>query len=391
MTTTSSRHGDGVGRRGAQRSVSRARSLRTGGARPARALAGPAGVVQRIGQVAGLATVEPVVEGAASAAPTATASAAVRAWLIQNPAAGQDSWDAQVRAATSALRAAGWDVTVRRTARPGDATTFARQAVGAGCDVVVVAGGDGTVHEALQGLAGQRRTALAVLPGGTVNVWATELGVTGHQAAIAREIARGRRQAVDLGRVNDRYFLMMASAGFDAAANAEVAGSLRRLKRWAGIVPYAISALATALRFRGQAVVLNIDGETIASRLLMVVAGNTRLYGGIAEITYQARADDGLLDVCVLTGRGPLDLARRLWSVLRRRQYADPAIVYRKARRVVLDPVLPLRVQADGEDIGLTPATFSVVPGALEVIVRADVPPGFLGEPEDAVTGERPA
>ena len=389
--TTTSRPGDGVVRRWAQRSVSRGRSLRTGGAGPARALAGPAGVVRRIGQVAGLTPAEPAPQGATFDAPAATADATMRAWLIQNPAAGQGSWDAQVHAAVAALRAAGWDVTVRRTAGRGDATTFARQAVAAGCDAVVVAGGDGTVNEALQGLAGQRRTALAVLPGGTVNVWATELGVTGHEAAIAREIARGRREVIDLGRVNDRYFLMMASAGFDAAANAEVAGALKRLKRWAGIVPYAISALATALRFRGPAAVLDIDGETIASRLLMVVAGNTRLYGGIAEITYQARADDGLLDVCVLTGRGPLDLARRFWSVLRRRQYADPAIIYRKARRVVLDPVRPLRVQADGEDIGLTPATFTVVPDALEVIVLADVPPGFLGEPEDAGTGERPA
>ena len=391
MATTSPRHGDGTRQHGARRFASLRRLRRPGGEAARPGLMSPAGVVRRIQQVAGLPAVEAARDEVAAAAPAVTAAAGVRAWLIQNPAAGQGSWDAQVNAAVATFRAAGWDVTVRRTAGPGDATAFARQAVAAGCDVVVVAGGDGTVNEALQGLAGQRRTALAVLPGGTVNVWATELGVTGHEAAIAREIVRGRREAIDLGRVNDRYFLMLASAGFDAAANAEVAGALKRLKRWAGIVPYAISALATALRFRGSVAVLDIDGEPIASRLLMVVVGNTRLYGGIAEITYQARADDGLLDICVLTGRGPLDLARRFWSVLRRRQYADPAIVYRKARRVVLDPVRPLRVQADGEDIGLTPATFTVVPDALEVIVLADVPPGFLGEPEDADAGERPA
>ncbi|MGN6675392.1 MAG: diacylglycerol/lipid kinase family protein, partial [Thermomicrobiales bacterium] len=112
-----------------------------------------------------------------------------QAWLIVNPAAGQDDWHAQVRAAQDTLAGAGWAVEVRETAGPGDATRFAREAVAAGLDVVVVAGGDGTVNEALQGLAEQRRTALAVLPGGTVNVWATELGADEHEADLAARIA----------------------------------------------------------------------------------------------------------------------------------------------------------------------------------------------------------
>ncbi|HEU5327748.1 MAG: diacylglycerol/lipid kinase family protein [Thermomicrobiales bacterium] len=304
-----------------------------------------------------------------------------QAWLIVNPAAGQDDWHAQVRAAQDTLAGAGWAVEVRETAGPGDATRFAREAVAAGLDVVVVAGGDGTVNEALQGLAEQRRTALAVLPGGTVNVWATELGADEHEADLAARIAEGRRRTVDLGRVNDRYFLMMASAGFDATASAAVGASafLGRLKRLAGPVAYACAAIMTAARFRSRRVALDIDGTPVGRRLLMLVAGNTRLYGGIAEITPRARADDGLLDVCVLAGRGPLDLLRRAWSVLRRRHAADPAIDYRRARRVVLDPRTPLRLQADGENIGVTPAVFTAIPAALDVIVLSDTPPGFLG------------
>ena len=325
-------------------------------------------------------------EGSTAAAtePATNPAAPTRAVLIQNPAAGQGDWQEQVDAAAATLRAAGWEVTLRQTARAGDATVFAREAVAQGCDVVVVAGGDGTVNEALQGMAGQRRTALGVLPGGTVNVWATELGADEHEADIARRITRGRRYPVDLGRVNDRFFLMMASSGIDAEANALVdeVTLLKRLKRLVGPVPYAISAAITAIRYRGRPAVLDIDGRPVARRLLTLVIGNTRLYGGIAEITYQARANDGLLDVCVIGGRGPLDVVRRLVSVMRRRHYVDPAIDYRKARRVVLDPVRPLRIQADGEDIGQTPATFTVVPRALEVIVLSDAPPGFLGEGE---------
>ena len=309
----------------------------------------------------------------------------IRAWLIENPVAGQDDWAEQIAAARATLEAADWQIELRQTARAGDATTFAREAVAAEADVVVVAGGDGTVNEALQGLAGQRTTALAVLPGGTVNVWATELGASKDEADLARRIVRGQRRTVDLGQVNDRYFLMMASVGFDAAANAVVSGGglLARLKRLAGPVAYGIAALLTAARFRGQRAVLHIDGAPISRQLLMLVIGNTRLYGGIAEITPQARADDGLLDVCILSGRGPLDLVRRAWSVMRRRQATDAKIDYRRARTIVFNPKEPLPLQVDGEDIGTTPATFQVVPDALDVIVLSDTPPGFLGAKED--------
>ena len=142
-------------------------------------------------------------------------------------------------------------------------------------------------------------------------------------------------------------------------------------------------ALLTAARFRGRHAVLYIDGKPFRRQLLMLVIGNTRLYGGIAEITPQARADDGLLDVCILGGQGPLDLARRAWSVVRRQHATDPKIDYRRARKIVFNPREPLALQVDGEDIGTTPATFRVVPEALDVIVLSDTPPGFLGAKED--------
>ena len=311
---------------------------------------------------------------------------APRAWLIENPTAGQSDWTAQIQAAGATFREAGWEVLQRQTEKAGDAAEFAREAVSQQADFVIVAGGDGTVNEALQGLAGQRQTALAVLPGGTVNVWATELGIVKDEADIARRIVAGRRHVIDLGRVNGRYFLMMASVGIDAEASALVSDLpfLKRLKNLAGPIAYAISALLTAARYRGRRVTLTIDGQTMNRRLLMLIAGNTRLYGGIAEITHRARADDGLLDVCVLTGRGPLDLLKRLVAIFRRQQLSTPGIDYRRAHQIVLTSPQPLRIQADGEDIGTTPATFDAFPDALEVVILAGTPPGFLGVQEEA-------
>lgn len=307
-----------------------------------------------------------------------------RAVMIQNPAAGQDNWQEQVEAALTTLREAGWDVTLRETTGQGDATQFAREAVADKVDVVVVAGGDGTVNEALQGLAEQRTTALAVLPGGTVNVWATELGVGDDKTKVAARIAEGRRRTVDLGKVNDRYFLMMVSAGFDAEASAKVSDTpeLKKLKRRAGPLAYALAALQTLRGFRGKPVLVNVDGHPARHRALMIIVGNTRLYGGIAEITYQAHADDGMLDLCILTGQGPLDLLRRAVTVVFRRHRQNPHIDYRKAKRIVLESQRPLHLQADGEDIGTTPATIQVLPSALDVIVFPDTPPGFLSAEE---------
>lgn len=303
-----------------------------------------------------------------------------RAVMIQNPAAGQGNWQEQVEAALTTLREAGWDIALRETTGQGDATQFAREAVEDKVDVVVVAGGDGTVNEALQGLGEQRHTALAVLPGGTVNVWATELGVGEDKTKVAERIAAGRRRSVDLGKVNDRYFLMMVSAGFDAEASAKVAETpgLKKIKRRTGPLAYALAAMQTLQNFRGRTVQLTVDGQQARHKALMIIVGNTRLYGGIAEITYQANADDGMLDLCVLTGHGPLDLLRRAVAIVLRRHRQDDKIDYRKAKQIEIRSPQPLRIQADGEDIGSTPATIRVLPAALEVIVFPDTPPGFL-------------
>ncbi len=317
-----------------------------------------------------------------------------RAILIQNPAAGQGDWQEIVNAAEQTLREAGWEVTRRETTGQGDATTFAREAVADQIDVVVVAGGDGTVNEALQGLAGQRHTALAVIPGGTVNVWAKELGSGDDAGAVATKIVQGQRRAIDVGNVNDRYFLMMVSAGFDAEASAKVSETpeLKQVKRHAGPVAYALAALSTLRNIRGHRLTITIDGQIIQRKALMVVVGNTRLYGGIAEITDQAIADDGLLDLCVLSGQSPLDLVRRAAAVVLRRKRQDPDIDYRKATQITLDAPRPLYLQADGEDIGQTPATIQIKPAALEAIIFPDTLPTFLqAHPDNAPTTEQEA
>jgi YegS/Rv2252/BmrU family lipid kinase len=289
--------------------------------------------------------------------------------------------------AVQALRVCGWTLMVRTTAHPRHATALAREVVARACDVVVVAGGDGTISEAVDALPGTP-TALAVLPLGTGNVWAAEIGLVrapGVQppaavVAAARAPARGRRREVDVERcvVSDdgarrgraRHFLLWAGAGLDARlVRAVEQGPAGALKRRVGNLAYGVVALPLAWRFGGERVTVELDGQRLESQVLMVhVANASRYAGGRVRLAPQARVDDGRLDVCVFRGEGFGQTARHAWAVLRGRHLRSAAVVYRGGREMmVAGSSLP--VQVDGDAIGRLPMTNTVVPRALRVCV----------------------
>lgn len=285
-----------------------------------------------------------------------------RALLIVNPAARGAPPIGKLRAAAEALN--GWETSLNETSAAGDATDMAREAARMGIDVVVACGGDGTVNEVANGLAGSE-TALAAVRGGTANVWAKEIGLPKDPAKAIGLLPNGDRRTVDLGLAGDRYFLLMAGIGFDASIVQRVSSSL---KRRLGAIAYAIPAIGRAFGHRAVEADLVVDGEPKPSPLYWLLLGNTRNYGGVLGLTHMARTDDGLLDVCLLQHGGPPRLAwLALWALFKRHQHRAE-VVYEKVRSLdVQTPGLP--VQIDGEYLGETPMTFSVAPGALHVIV----------------------
>jgi YegS/Rv2252/BmrU family lipid kinase len=299
----------------------------------------------------------------------------VRALIVFNPTAGQaGSLEQDLRAAQEVWRAHGWTVDLQPTAGPNDATRIAREAAQQGYDVVVAAGGDGTVNEVVNGLAGTR-TALAALPIGTVNVWVRELGLPLQPRAAAEAFLSARVQQIDLGRANDRYFLLMAGVGFDAAVTAEVRSEQ---KRRLGILAYFIRIAVLAFRFQGSRATITVDGRRMRARVLLVVLGNSQLYGGFVKLTARASLNDGLLDVCVIRGKSPWIAPLRLLSVLMRRYNLDPEVEYHRARSVRIEAPRPLEVQVDGDHIGHTPMVFEAVPGALYALLPQALPTSDL-------------
>ncbi|MCI0890561.1 MAG: diacylglycerol kinase family lipid kinase, partial [Chloroflexi bacterium] len=236
-----------------------------------------------------------------------------------------------------------------------------------GIDAVVACGGDGTMNEVANGLAGSE-TAMATVRGGTANVWAKEIGAPKDLGEAVRVLVNGEPHSMDLGLAGDRHFLLMAGIGFDASIVQHVSP---RLKRWSGALAYAVPTVLRAFSHRSFDAELVVDKEALSTPLYWLLLGNTRNYGGILNLTHQAKADDGLLDFCLVQHGGLPRLAwLAIWALLRRHQ--DRAeVVYRMFSSLeVRTPGLP--VQLDGDYFGETPMTFSVAAGALRVLV----PPG---------------
>ena len=231
---------------------------------------------------------------------------------------------------------------------------------------MIAAGGDGTLNETLNGLVGSG-TALAPLPIGTVNVWARELALPRDIRALAELLPSLPRYRVDVGRAGTRWFLLMAGIGFDAAV---VAGLQAHDKRRLGMLAYAMRAFAIARQYRGVRVRMVLDGRVIRRWALMIVLGNTPLYGGVMQLTEHARFGDGVLDVCIIRGSSIIDLARAAGAaLLLRRASIDPRMEHLRARDITIETRKPLPVQVDGDLLGQTPMQFTVADRALTVLM----------------------
>lgn len=297
-----------------------------------------------------------------------------KALIIVNPAARRLPPRSRLEAAVDTLGARGWSVDVAHTQHPGHATELAQQASAGGYDVAIACGGDGTINEVVNGLAGSR-TALAVIPGGTANVWAGEIGVPRDPVAAVRAVLAGTTRHVDLGRVNGRSFLLMVGIGFDGQAIRALSPAL---KRRLGAAAYVLAGVKEGLTFRGQPVLLDMDGEQLVVNLLLLVVGNTRNYGGVVNLTPRAYADDGLLDVCLFEGSTLRHMLLHLARGLTGRHVGAPRVTYRRVSRLEVSSDTRLWSQVDGELFAPTPLLIEVTPRALPVKVPAGRQPAIL-------------
>ena len=295
----------------------------------------------------------------------------VYAVIITNPASGSYAQHEDgLKGDMEFLRRQGWKVDLRLTKEAGDATRLAREAVAEKVDIVVAAGGDGTINEVIQGLAGSE-TALAVLPFGTVNVWSREMGIPLDGSGAREVLLHGKKRRIDLGQMNDRYFLLMGGIGLDGEiAHAVEKKGLKRL----GVLGYLLTSIWYGSGYPGFRVQLKFGGRVIKTRALQIVIGNTQLYGGgTVKFTWQAKCDDGLLDLCIVHGSNLLGRAFVIIDFLLRRKQRRQGVESETCDSIEIRTRKPVAIQLDGDAVGYTPATFHAVPDALSVIVPIDV------------------
>ncbi|MEO8456556.1 MAG: diacylglycerol kinase family protein [Chloroflexota bacterium] len=301
--------------------------------------------------------------------------------IIINPVAHNMPAPNRLREAEQWLIDEGWDVTVEETTGPGTAEHIAARAAERGIPLVIGCGGDGTVGEVANGLVGTGST-MGTIPGGTSNIFAREIDLDKKPLEAVQRMVYGERRLIDTGVTGNRHFVLFAGFGIDAAVTQTVP---LRVKSRLGAAAYAMSAAREALRWRGQPIVVRLDGVERWLNVLQAFAGNTRLYAGITKITPAAVADDGKLDVCVYSGRGKIDIVFHAARTLLQMHRNSSKVIYGRASKIEFEWEYPLPVQLDGDPLPDCPREINVAPLSLSIATPAGVAsPIFSRPPQQA-------
>ncbi len=283
--------------------------------------------------------------------------------MLTNPTAGGGRGHRVAAVAVTRLREAGFAVHEIRGRDAAEALELARRAVAEGTQTLVVCGGDGMVHLAVQALA-NTATSLGIIPAGTGNDVARYLGVPRRDPAGAVDVVVGSHvRSIDLARAGETYFVTVMAAGFDALVNERA----NQMTRPQGNLRYTLATFAELRTFRPLQYELEMDGEKHRLSAMLVSVGNGPSFGGGLRITEGASIDDGWLDVVWFSPMSRVELVRtypRLYngSHVRHRCYH-----HRRVRSVTVcsEGVV---AYADGERLGSLPVTVDVAPSALRVI-----------------------
>lgn len=295
----------------------------------------------------------------------------MRICVIFNPAARGD----KARHFRDWLDGIAAECSLKPTQRAGDARRLAAEAVAENFELIVAAGGDGTVNEVVNGLAdapdGLAKARLGVLPLGTVNVFARELKIPARLEGAWQVLKQAREMKIDLGRAEfsedgkpqQRYFMQLAGAGLDARAIELVSW---KLKKSVGPLAYVVAGFQ-AVTEKQPRIEVSADGKKIGGELALF--GNGRLYGGPFEIFPSADLSNGLLEACLLPSVNVPSLLRLAPGFIARRKLSEHRVQRLRAAKFELTSLTPAAFELDGEWIGHLPVTFSVDRQKLRVVV----------------------
>ena len=290
--------------------------------------------------------------------------------LIVNPVSGRDQASDLLPAVNERLRAALGEVEIVMTVGEGDGETIARRASEEGCRRIVVAGGDGTLNEALNGVAAAgalEDTTFGIIPLGTGNDFAAVLGLPEDAAAAADRVAAGGARRVDLGVLDERVFVNASAGGFLGEVSDAVTPGLKTV---AGRMAYLIAGAGVLVDFDPPTLDASLDDELFrARRCQLFVVCNGRTIGGGHQVAPRARLDDGLLDACLVDASAATEFVTLLRRMSNGEHLDDPRVTYRQFREGELAFDRVIKVNTDGEARQAERCRYRVMPGAARFFV----------------------
>ena len=293
-----------------------------------------------------------------------------RARLIYNPSSGREVLKRNLPEILQKLEVAGYEASCHATTGAGDATKAARLAVERQYDVVIAAGGDGTIHEVVNGLAEQEyRPKLGIIPAGTTNDFARALHIPRDVGAAVDIITRGELIPVDIGRINDRYFINIAGGGRITEITYEVPS---KLKTMLGQLAYYLKGMEMLPSIKASDLTIEYDGKLFEGEAMMFLVGLTNSIGGFEKLAPDASINDGLFSLLILKKVNLAEFTRIATLAIRGEHVNDPNVIYTQANRIKVYSEEKVQLNLDGEFGGLLPAEFENLYRHLEVFVPLD-------------------
>lgn len=297
----------------------------------------------------------------------ATETMIKRARLIYNPTSGREEVRRKLPDILHRLEQGGLETSCHATQGEGDATKAAVEAVERGFDVIIAAGGDGTLHEVINGMAGKpNRPPLGIIPLGTTNDFARALGIPKTWERACDIIVKGQRTPIDVGRINDKYFVNIAGGGSLTELTYEVP---IKLKTMLGQLAYYMKGLEKLPGFKPFALKMKAPDLVIEEQVMLFLIANSNSVGGFEKLAPSAKLDDGLFDVFVLRQCNLAEFIRIVTLAMRGEHLDDPLVIHFQTNSLELSAIGKIQLNLDGEFGGTLPGSFSVLPRHIECFI----------------------
>lgn len=276
-----------------------------------------------------------------------------RARIIYNPSAGREQFRRELPYVLEQLEKAGYETSAHATTGEGDATKAAEIAVQRKHDLIVVAGGDGTINEVVTGIAEMDyKPTVGIIPAGTTNDFARALSIPKDIKEAVHIIVGNNAQALDIGKVNGQYFVNIAGGGDLTELTYDVPP---KMKAAMGQLAYYIKGIEMLPSIRPSSVTIEYDDEIFSGDIMLFLVANTNSVGGFEKLAPDALLDDGYFDLLILKKANLAEFLRVATAGLRGNHLEDENIIYTQARRIKISPNEKMLLNIDGEYGGELP------------------------------------